>query len=204
MFWLVSGCLLSMGFHIKRDWCEVKHCSFMCQRSFWDLNFPAKYTYMWSVVPDYHPLQLHFSYAALYLQTKFGTNIGVFANKLQNKIFLVFRSTVFQPKQKFCIILFGIPNFIVEYAAEIFTNDALQECMFMLDPSYGQSPSVDIFFKEMFSVMHSAGMMRNFKSQGTLYQKCTVLHSILKCEWWCSCRKELLKRFSKISIKEEN
>ncbi len=64
---------------------------------------------------------------------------------------------MFQPKQKSCIIFFGIPNFIVENAVEVFKNDSLPECMFMLDPSYSQSPSVDIIFNETFPVMHSTG-----------------------------------------------
>ncbi len=81
------------------------------------------------------------------------THFGIKETKDKQDFLVLRRSTVFQPKQKSCIILFGIPNFIVE----VFKNDSLPECMFMLDPSYGQSPSVDIFFNETFPVMYSTG-----------------------------------------------
>ena len=52
---------------------------------------------------------------------------------------------------------------MIDYVKEIFQHDALEECLFILDPSYGQSPPVDILFNETFPdsdgrwVMFSSG-----------------------------------------------
>ncbi len=62
-----------------------------------------------------------------------------------------------QPKDESCIILFGIPNYVVEYAAGAFTKDILRECVVSLDPSFSQSPPVTITLNEQYTTLSGKG-----------------------------------------------
>ncbi len=66
-------------------------------------------------------------------------------------------STVLQPRQSSCVILFGIPNHVVAFADTLFQHDILPECTFILDPSFGLSPPVDITLEENFAALDNDG-----------------------------------------------
>ena len=62
-----------------------------------------------------------------------------------------------KPRENSCVILFGIPNYVVQFAENVFRGDTLPECKFILDPSHGHTPPVNIVLKETFAALSVTG-----------------------------------------------
>ncbi len=68
-----------------------------------------------------------------------------------------------QPRDNSCVILFGIPNYVVQFAEKVFTGDTLTECEIILDPSHGHTLPVNIVLKETFAALSVTGRRRELK-----------------------------------------
>ncbi len=79
------------------------------------------------------------------------------------------RNTALSLKPNSCIYLFGIPNHIVEYEKKSFTNDYLQQCSFLLDPTFEVTAPVDIILTENFDNQYWTG--KRWSSCFALFQK---------------------------------
>ncbi len=86
------------------------------------------------------------------------------------------KNTALLPKEKSCIIVFGIPNYIVHYARETFLRDALKQCSFLIDITFGFTPPINISVIENHKITQNKGKVFKERSLQFMSDNSYFLH----------------------------